>query len=56
MDIDATLRDARELSARSGVEMLHVRLTASETSTVDGALTRSAVDAYTETPSRPAHS
>lgn len=56
MGIDATLRDARELFAHSGVEVLHVRRTASGTSTVAGVLTRSAVDAYTESPSRRAHS
>ena len=52
IDVDATLRDARELFARSGVEMLYVRCTASGTSTVGGVLTRSAVDALAETPSQ----
>ena len=52
IDIDATLRDARELFARSGVDMLYVRRTATGTSTVAGVLARSAVDALAETPSR----
>lgn len=55
-DIDATPRDAHELFARPGVEMLYVQRVASGTSTVDGVLTRSAVDAYTEGPARRAHS
>lgn len=54
-DIDATLRDAREPFARSGVEMLHVRRTASGASTMGGVLTRSAVDAHAETPFRRGH-
>ena len=55
IDIDATLRDARELFARSGVEMLYVRRSASGTSTVYGVLTRSAVDACTGTLFRRGH-
>ena len=49
IDIDATLRDAQEVFARSGVEALYVRRSASGTALIGGILTRAAINAHTRT-------
>ena len=55
IDIDATLRDAQEVFARSGVEALYVRRSASGTAMIGGILTRAAINAHTRTATRGGH-